>query len=103
MSDEEPFEEIGEPEEVLEEPEEQQLLDEEGEPDRDLAEGAGMSQGIDLLSSVDGVVSGGPREQKEKKTTRYMTKYERARVLGTRFEFIYQINVVRALQIRFVH
>jgi len=83
MSDEEPMEDIGEPEEVLEDPEEQQLPDEEGEQERELAEGSGMSQGIDLLSSIDGAVSG-PREQKEKKTTRYMTKYERARVLGTR-------------------
>jgi DNA-directed RNA polymerase I, II, and III subunit RPABC2 len=32
-----------------------------------------------------------PRELKEKRTTRYLTKYERARVLGT-----------RALQIRFI-
>jgi len=35
---------------------------------------------------------GGPTEPKERKTTRFMTKYERARVLGT-----------RALQIRFVN
>jgi len=68
---------VAEPEEV-EEPEEP--LEEEGE-----AQDAALGEGVPELEviSAEGV-PGGPREQKEKKTTRYMTKYERARVLGTR-------------------
>lgn len=37
--------------------------------------------GVEVLPAE---YTGGPKEIKEKKTTRYMTKYERARVLGTR-------------------
>jgi len=78
MSDEEPMEDIGEPEEVMEEPEEQ-ILPEDDEEEGDGTHGP--EGGIELLS-VEGVSA--PQEQKEKKTTRYMTKYERARVLGAR-------------------
>jgi len=78
MSDEEPMEDIGEPEEVMEEPEEQ-ILPEDEDEEGDGTHGA--QGGIELLS-VEGVSV--PQEQKEKKTTRYMTKYERARVLGAR-------------------
>jgi DNA-directed RNA polymerase I, II, and III subunit RPABC2 len=44
-------------------------------------------ENVDVL----GATEQNNKEQKEKKTTRFMTKYERARVLGT-----------RALQIRFI-
>ncbi len=52
--------------------------------------------GIQILPlNEDGTVNpnrGSSKEIKQKMTTRYMTKYERARVLGT-----------RALQIRYLH
>ncbi|KAH8054050.1 DNA-directed 5'-3' RNA polymerase [Aureococcus anophagefferens] len=39
---------------------------------------------IELLEAPDDGVDGGPAENAERVTTRYMTKYEKARVLGTR-------------------
>ena len=39
---------------------------------------------IELLEAPDDGADGGPAENAERVTTRYMTKYEKARVLGTR-------------------
>ena len=38
---------------------------------------------IELLEAPDDGADGGPAENAERVTTRYMTKYEKARVLGT--------------------
>ena len=39
---------------------------------------------MELLEAPDDGADGGPAENAERVTTRYMTKYEKARVLGTR-------------------
>ena len=39
---------------------------------------------IELLEAPDDGADGGPAENAERVTTRYMTKYEKARALGTR-------------------
>ena len=59
--------------------------DEEEQKDQD-AEHAGeqVEGGVQILQLNDDSATGPGGEQKERKTTRFMTKYERARVLGTR-------------------
>eukprot|EP00164_Ancoracysta_twista_P005442 GFYU01007453.1.p1 GENE.GFYU01007453.1~~GFYU01007453.1.p1 ORF type:complete len:124 (-),score=24.65 GFYU01007453.1:141-512(-) len=45
--------------------------------------GSDVDEGQDEYVADDGPAAE-PQEQKKKQTTRYMTKYERARILGTR-------------------
>jgi hypothetical protein len=45
----------------------------------------GDGEGVDIFDDgADGDADGGAQQQRERITTRYLTKYERARVLGTR-------------------
>eukprot|EP01118_Nematostelium_gracile_P004259 TRINITY_DN14995_c0_g1_i1.p1 TRINITY_DN14995_c0_g1~~TRINITY_DN14995_c0_g1_i1.p1 ORF type:complete len:135 (+),score=36.04 TRINITY_DN14995_c0_g1_i1:1-405(+) len=76
MSDDEQMDDFAEPDDVMDEVDEQVVPEEEGD-ENSLVEG-----GIEIISA-DGTVTGG-KEIKDKKTTRYLTKYERARILGTR-------------------
>jgi len=62
----------------------------EAEPmeDQTLEEGEDANQmdgeQVDIVQEGQQAAASGQREQKEKKTTRFLTKYERARILGTR-------------------
>eukprot|EP01114_Cavostelium_apophysatum_P010139 TRINITY_DN2359_c0_g1_i1.p1 TRINITY_DN2359_c0_g1~~TRINITY_DN2359_c0_g1_i1.p1 ORF type:complete len:149 (-),score=16.02 TRINITY_DN2359_c0_g1_i1:88-534(-) len=67
-------------EEVPEENPEGEQEDEQQNPENEEAMEEREPVTVDVLSHEEA----GPREQIERKTTRYMTKYERARVLGTR-------------------
>lgn len=87
---------------VLDEEEPEQVHEGEEEEERDKSVADGGREGtFDIMettplpaASASTAVEtvGGPTPVRDRRTTRFMTKYERARVLGT-----------RALQIRFVN
>lgn len=60
-------------------------------PDDNVDGGVGEQEPIDILEGDEAVDALQRQQPRERITTRYLTKYERARVLGT-----------RALQIRYV-
>jgi len=75
------------PNEEVEEPMEEEVEIPETEEGEEGAEGTHEELGEDMLDVIPAAEGEGVPErekQKERKTTRYMTKYERARVLGTR-------------------
>jgi len=83
----------GDMEEPIDEIEEEVVEGQEGEEQEEGIEGPSEEVAPEeMVSEVlaaptegeNGVSSEANKEQKVKKTTRYMTKYERARVLGTR-------------------
>eukprot|EP00640_Fibrocapsa_japonica_P007649 CAMPEP_0113944334 /NCGR_PEP_ID=MMETSP1339-20121228/33427_1 /TAXON_ID=94617 /ORGANISM="Fibrocapsa japonica" /LENGTH=145 /DNA_ID=CAMNT_0000949501 /DNA_START=26 /DNA_END=463 /DNA_ORIENTATION=+ /assembly_acc=CAM_ASM_000762 len=63
----------------IDEDEPEAMDDAEAEAAKELEEGGDM---VDIVDAADAGDSGDPK--KERITTRYMTKYERARILGTR-------------------